>query len=91
MNKMFFGVAKYYVEYITSSGNDNMILTQSALLRLLNDNTVKVTNFYPIYDKQFLEGESLLFLFVLNRTLGLVSELLQHTTSQLVKRKSVKK
>lgn len=61
MNKMFFGVAKYYVEYVTSSGNDNMILTQSALLRLLNDNTVKVTNFYPIYDKQFLEGESLLF------------------------------
>lgn len=51
MNKMFFGVAKYFVEYVTSSGNDNMILTQSALLRLLNDNTVKVTNFYPIYDK----------------------------------------
>lgn len=37
------------------------------------------------------EGESLLFLFVLNRTSGLVSELLYHTTSQLVKRKSVKK
>lgn len=91
MSKMFFGVAKYHVEYVTSSGNDNMILTQSALLRLLNDNTVKVTNFYPVYDKQFLEGESLLFLFVLNRTLGLVSELLYHTTSQLVKRKSVKK
>lgn len=51
MNKMFFGVAKYYVEYVTPSGNDNMILTQSALLRLLNDNTVKVTNFYPVYDK----------------------------------------
>lgn len=51
---------------------------------------LKIVTRYDVITMQ-KEGESLLFLFVLNRTNGLVSELLQHTTSQLVKRKNVKK
>ena len=51
---------------------------------------LKIATRYDVITMQ-KEGKSLLFLFVLNRTLGLVSELLYHTTSQLVKRKSVKK
>ena len=62
-----------------------------ARLQAINTNRhLKIVTRYDVITMQE-EGESLLFLFVLNRTLGLVSELLQHITSQLVKRKSVKK